>query len=93
MIDITSYNKSLKLAWVKKYLDMENTGKWEVFFEEELEKYGRKLLFSGNLKKKDTMVIIDVNNTQIRKILCIFRRVGPIAEPVYGTTSMVQLIN
>ena len=47
MIDIFSYNKYLKLAWVKKYLDSANMGKWKLFFEEELEKYGGKLLFSG----------------------------------------------
>ena len=46
MIDIFSYNKSLKLAWVKRYLDAENMGKWKLFFGEELEKYGGKLLFS-----------------------------------------------
>ena len=66
MIDIFSYNKYLKLVWVKKYLDAENMGKWKLFFEEELEKCGGKLLFSGNLNKKDTMEIIDVNDGLIR---------------------------
>ena len=41
-------------------------GKWKLFFEEELEKYGGKLVFSGNLNKKDTMEIIDVNDGLIR---------------------------
>ena len=40
-------------------------GKWKLFFGEELKKYGGKLLFSGNLNKKDTMEITDVNNTLI----------------------------
>lgn len=76
MIDIFSYNKSLKLAWVKKYLDAENMGKWKLFFGEELEKYGGKLLFRGNLNKKDTMEITDVNNTLIREILSIWAEVN-----------------
>ena len=33
---------------------------------------GGKLLFSGNLNKKDTMEITDVNNTLIREILSIW---------------------
>ena len=31
MIDITSFNKSLKATWIKKYLDTENCSKWKVF--------------------------------------------------------------
>lgn len=51
-------------------------GKWKLFFGEELEKYGGKLLFSGNLNKKDTMEITDVNNTLIREILSIWAEVN-----------------
>ena len=40
MIDISSFNKSLKTTWIKKYLDKSNRGKWKDFFELELEKYG-----------------------------------------------------
>ena len=34
MIDITSFNKSLKATWIKKFLDIdiENCSKWKVFF-------------------------------------------------------------
>ena len=28
MIDLCSFNKSLKTTWVKKYLDTTNKGKW-----------------------------------------------------------------
>jgi len=54
MIDIKSYNKSLKTTWVKKYVDDENSGKWKLFFERELWKYGGKLLFRRNLNRRDT---------------------------------------
>jgi len=33
MIDISSFNKSLKTTWIKKYLDNNNKGKWKIFFD------------------------------------------------------------
>ena len=51
-------------------------GKWKLFFGEELEKYVGKLLLSGNLNKKDTIEITDVNNTLIREILSIYAEVN-----------------
>ena len=45
MIDIQSFNKSLKATWVKKYLDKENQGKWKLFFDKELQKYGGHISF------------------------------------------------
>ena len=32
MIDIESFNKSLKSSWIKKYLDPENSSSWKFFF-------------------------------------------------------------
>ena len=40
MIDIISFNKSLKTTWIKKYLDNNNKGKWKIFFDITLKKYG-----------------------------------------------------
>ena len=40
MIDIASFNKALKAAWIRKYLDESNKGKWKLFFDAELEKFG-----------------------------------------------------
>ena len=31
MIDIESFNKSLKSSWIKKYLDPENSSSWKSF--------------------------------------------------------------
>ena len=39
MIDLCSFNKSLKTTWVKKYLDMTNHGKWRFLFDLELENF------------------------------------------------------
>ena len=33
MIDIESFNKGLKTTWVKKYIDVNNHGKWKLFFD------------------------------------------------------------
>ena len=40
MIDISSFNKSLKTTWIKKYLDNNNKGKWKIFFDIALKNYG-----------------------------------------------------
>ena len=53
MIDITSFHKSLKATWIKKYLDIENRSKWKVIFNLELEKYGGNTVFQGILNKND----------------------------------------
>ena len=51
MIDITSFNKALKLKWVKKYSDNDNRGKWKLFFDSESHDFGGVVIFRGNLDK------------------------------------------
>ena len=41
MIDISSFNKSLKIT----YLDNNNKGKWKIFFDKDLKKYGCQSFF------------------------------------------------
>ena len=53
MIDVVSFNKSLKASWITKYLDSENSSKWKTIFNLELGKYGGNAFFKGNLNKKD----------------------------------------
>ena len=43
MIDIKSFNKSLKGTWINKYLNEENKSKWKSLFDPELESFGGKL--------------------------------------------------
>ena len=45
MIDIASFNKSLKATWIKKYLDSGKRGKWKNFFNLALGKYGGSHFF------------------------------------------------
>ena len=59
MIDLCSFNKSLKTTWVKKYLDTTNNGKFKFLFDLELENYGRDLIFRGNLNFSETKEILE----------------------------------
>ena len=52
MIDLFSFNKSLKTIWIKKYLDKTNMGKWKLSFDLELGRYGGKLCFWVTQTKK-----------------------------------------
>ena len=40
MIDLFSFNKSLKSTWIKKYLDTNNNGKWKLFLDDVLKNCG-----------------------------------------------------
>ena len=52
-----SFNESLKIKWIKGYLDDNNKGKWKSFVNHYLEKHGGKLVFSANLKRQDTPLL------------------------------------
>ena len=45
MIDISSFNKCLKITWIKKYLDNNNKGKWKIFFDVDVKKHGCQSFF------------------------------------------------
>ena len=51
MLDLNSFNKALKLTWVSKYLNENNSGKWKVLFDFQLEDYGGADFFKGNLDR------------------------------------------
>ena len=65
MIDIQSFNKSLKIQWLKGYLDGNNQGKWKFFVDIDnfFEKHGGKLVFSANLKRLHTPLLITILQT------------------------------
>lgn len=44
VIDIASFNKSLKATWIQKYMDPENHSKWKRLFDSELERNGGKAI-------------------------------------------------
>ena len=55
MIDIQSFNKSLKMKWVQGYLNDDNHGKWKLFLDFHLQRCGGKLVFLSNLKPQDVL--------------------------------------
>ena len=57
MIDIQSFNQSLKMKWIKGYLGDDNQAKWKSFFNYYLEKHGGNLVFSSNLKRQDVPML------------------------------------
>ena len=57
MIDIQSFNKSLKMKWVKGYLNNVNHGKWKLF-----------LVFLSNLKTQD-VPNLNLRDPFLREIL------------------------
>ena len=57
MLDIQSFNESLKMKWIQGYLNEENKGKWKLFLDHYLGKYGGKLLFRSNLKQQDSTLL------------------------------------
>ena len=76
MIDIQSFNNSLKVTWIKKYLDSENKGKWKLFFDLELEKFGNSLPFTSKLNKGDTGKFFKSSDTFIKEIILIWSEIN-----------------
>ena len=68
MLDITAFNCSLKVTWIKKYINPTNVGKRKSLFNFSLNKLGRQLVFQGNLDKKDT-IKINVNDAFLSELL------------------------
>ena len=54
MVDIMAFNKSLNIAWIVKYISDDCKSKWKTILDFYLSKWGGKLVFLGNLGKKDT---------------------------------------
>ena len=93
MIDIDSFDRSLKAVWIKKYLDTGNQGGWKSFFDLELRKYRGVVTLNGNLNKNDTC-ILKVSDPFIKEILEIWSEVifeqtvvwTTFFHHLYGTT-------
>ena len=76
MIDISSFNKSLKITWIKIYLDNNNKGKWKIFFDKDLKKYGCQSFFSYNLNVRDTLTTITTSDVFLKELLGIWAEVN-----------------
>ena len=68
LLDIASFNKALKFTWIKTYLDKENHGKWKIFFDLELDSYGKELVFTRNMSKRDASKYINLSDPFIKEV-------------------------
>ena len=62
MLDIFTFNKSLKVSWLHNFFDKSNKGKWKYILEENLEKLGGKRMLSGFITKEDAGLLEIPNN-------------------------------
>ena len=76
MIDILSFNKARKTAWIKKYLDTDNQGKWKLFFDLKLKKFECTLPFTSNLNKIDIANIFKTQDSFLKEILSIWSEIN-----------------
>ena len=99
MIDIFSFNKSLKAKWIRKYLDEENQGKWNLFFDLALDRYGGKITITSNLNEKDTAKTLKVKNPFLNEVLAIWSEINfkeqilsekQFLNQVYDTTHSLE---
>ena len=74
MLDIKTFNSSLKSIWIKKYLDIKNTGKWN-FFDFYLAKHGGKILFAGNLNLDD-LRYLNIKEDFLKEVLHIWAEIN-----------------
>ena len=76
MIDLFSFNKSLKSTWITKYLDTNNNGKWKLFLDDVLKNCGGENILTSNLNIRDTLEITKVSNAFFREILEIWGEIN-----------------
>ena len=72
MLDLNSFSKAIKLSWVRKYLNDNNSGKWKQQFDFQLEDYGGAEFFRGNLDRKDVSKYINVPDPFFTEIVQIW---------------------
>ena len=68
MIDIQSFNKSMKMKWVQGYLNNVNHSKWKLFLDFHLQKYGGKVVFLSNFNPQDVPQL-NLRDPFLREIL------------------------
>ena len=67
MFHFPSIISGLKIAWVKRYLNDQNKGKWKCFFDYHLEKFGGNMIWTCNMNAKD-FLLDSIQNTFIYDI-------------------------
>lgn len=102
MIDIHTFNKSLKASWIKKYLDPTNNGRWKFFFDVNLKMYGGKFIFSCNLHKDD-IPLLKIRNPFVCEVMSIWAElhfsdavaisIANVGDQIIWLNSLVRIDN
>lgn len=94
-------NLSHTTCTLKKYLEVENQGKWKYFFDLELERHGGSIALASNLNKKDTIENLKIKNCFIKETLLSWAEVNfdehmmsekQFLEQILWNNSLVKLI-
>ena len=67
MLHLPSIISGLKIAWVKRLLDENNSGQWKSFYEHYLAPFGGNLFWYGNINEDDVS-ISSIKNSFIREV-------------------------
>ena len=102
MIDIHTFNKSLKASWIKEYLDPTNNGRWKFFFDVNLKLYGEKFIFSCNLHKDD-IPLLKIRNPFVCEVMSIWAElhfsdavaisIANVGDQIIWLNSLVRIYN
>ena len=76
MIDLNSFNKALKLSWVREYVNNDNSAKWKLLFDFQLQDYGGSDFFRCNLNREDLSKYINVPDLFITEIVQIWAEIS-----------------
>ena len=68
MIDLETFIKSLKITWIKRFIESDENGILNKIYMNKLNPYGGKLLFECNYSTKDADVFAD-GNTFLKDVL------------------------
>lgn len=91
----------MKAPWIpKKYFDDANQGKWKIFFDKDLQKYGGALVLTSNLNRTYSLKVLKIDNCFIRGVLTIWTEVNfesqikseiPFVEQSICYNSMIRI--
>ena len=66
---------SLKSSWIKRILDDSNKGMWKLFYNENILKFGGKIIFECNLTEKDIKINFPHKGFFLQDILILWSKV------------------
>ena len=66
---MTSQCEAIKATWIQRLLNEENTGKWKLFMQIELDKIGGPLIWKFNFKKDEKNLLANISNPFLKDMV------------------------